>query len=171
MRVEWSALVVGLRIELFCLRFSFFGNLTPNYKSISWSKISFSVATIATAAVDTYTVDDPHTISCVLTEVHSQVNVQWTTIKSSEAKVTLALQQGTHSGTTQTSTLTLSNAQKIALKATSTNPAHIFTCKITVGKNPTDYTATQTVNIYTPGKILLANPNFLFSHQFTGEIC
>ena len=28
--VGWSALVVGLRIELFCLRFSFFGNLTLN---------------------------------------------------------------------------------------------------------------------------------------------
>ena len=35
-RVAWSALVVGLRIELFCLRFHFFRNLTLNIFLAQW---------------------------------------------------------------------------------------------------------------------------------------
>ena len=93
---------------------------------------------------------DSHSISCVLSDIPSQMTVTWTTA-TAEAALTLAPKDGTIQGTTQTSTLSLSSAQLVKLKATGgTNPAHVFTCKITTGS--TTVHATQTINIYTPGR-------------------
>jgi hypothetical protein len=78
--------------------------------------------------------------------------VEWNTANPPADLGKLDIKQGTHSGITQTSTLQLSKEQLKALKAQSnSDPAHVFTCKISVGDTKTDYTATQTVNIYTLG--------------------
>ena len=61
-------------------------------------------------------------------------------------------QDGVIEGTTQTSTLSLSSSQLEKLKtAGGGNRAHTFTCRIAVGDLNTAVTATQTINIYTPG--------------------
>ena len=61
-------------------------------------------------------------------------------------------QDGVIVGTTQTSTLSLSSSQLEKLKtAGGGNRAHTFTCRIAVGDLNTAVTATQTINIYTPG--------------------
>ena len=96
---------------------------------------------------------DSHTISCDITDIPGQMTgVEWIS-GTTVASLGLAPQDGTISGTSQTSTLTLSSAQLVKLKsAGGNNPAHVFTCKITVGTSSTPLQATQTYNIYTPGK-------------------
>ena len=102
--------------------------------------------------MEIYSVDNAHTITCVLSEVYSKVTVMWTT---AELDPLTNIEQGEHSDTTQTSKLELSTDQIKALKAANDqDPAHVITCKITVGSTSTDYTATQTVNIYTPGNFI-----------------
>ena len=102
--------------------------------------------------MEIYSVDNAHTITCVLSEVYSKVTVMWTT---AELDPLTNIEQGEHSDTTQTSKLELSTDQIKALKAANDqDPAHVITCKFTVGSTSTDYTATQTVNIYTPGNFI-----------------
>ena len=95
---------------------------------------------------------DSHSIDCVLSDIPSQVaNVEWNTAKNT-ADLGLNSQTGLIQGTTQTSTLSLSSAQLVKLKAAGdNNPDHTFTCKIYVGVSKKEVTATQTVSIYSPG--------------------
>ena len=97
---------------------------------------------------------DSHSIDCVISDIPSQITgVVWTTA-TGVSSLGLAPQDGTIAGTSQTSTLSLSSNQLGKLKtAGGSNPAHVFTCKITVGTSNQAVTATQTVSIYTPGEI------------------
>ena len=99
---------------------------------------------------------DSHSIACDITDIPAQITgVEWIS-GTNVASLGLAPQDGTISGTSQTSTLALSSAQLVKLKtAGGGNPAHVFTCKITVGTSSTPLQATQTMSIYTPGKCLL----------------
>ena len=112
----------------------------------------FSAVDIATATADGYSMDS-HSIACDITDIPAQITgVEWIS-GTNVASLGLAHQDGTISGTSQTSTLALSSAQLVKLKtAGGGNPAHVFTCKITVGTSSTPLQATQTYNIYTPGK-------------------
>ena len=97
---------------------------------------------------------DPHSISCVFTDVKEQNTVSWTT-SVAVSGLNLAPVQGAYQSTShsQTSTLAVSSEQLVKLKtAGGKNPAHVFTCKIVVGKSNTEVTAVQSINIYTPGK-------------------
>ena len=94
---------------------------------------------------------DSHSINCVLSDIPSQItDVKWYT--KYDANLDLKPTDGVIQGTTQTSTLSLSSAQLIKLKAAGDNPAHIFTCVIKVGTKPFTVGAEQTINVYTPGK-------------------
>ena len=91
-------------------------------------------------------------IRCVLTELLSQMHVDWSTSTNVD-KLGLNPSDGTLQGSTQTSSLSLSSAQLAKLKtAGGANPSHIFTCKIKAGKKNTEFSATQTVDILAPGK-------------------
>ena len=97
---------------------------------------------------------DSHSISCVLSDIPSQMTVTWTTA-TAEAALTLAPKDGTIQGTTQTSTLSLSSSQLVKLKAAGgSNRVHTFTCKIVVGVAKKEVTASQSVSIYTPGEFI-----------------
>ena len=58
---------------------------------------------------------------------------------------------GTHSGTTQTATLTIASA-KLGAMHTAGSVSLDFKCKIGVGTTPTELTAIQTVSIYKPSE-------------------
>jgi hypothetical protein len=111
----------------------------------------FSVAKITPSSVILYSMDS-HTISCVLSDIPTQINdVVWTTPKN-DASLGLSPQRGVIKGTTQTSTLSLSSVQLVKLKASGgSDPSHIFTCRITVGTSKSSFEATQIIKIYTPG--------------------
>ena len=113
---------------------------------------SLSAVAIATSTAEGYSLD-PHTITCDITDIPAQITgVEWIS-QTNVASLGLSPQDGIISGTSQTSTLTLSSAQLVQLKtAGGLNPAHVFTCKITVGTSNTAVTATQTYSIFTPGK-------------------
>ena len=113
-----------------------------------------SAVAIATSTAEGYSMD-PHTITCDITDIPAQITgVEWIS-QTNVASLGLSPQDGIISGTSQTSTLTLSSAQLVQLKtAGGSNPAHVFTCKITVGTSNTPLQSTQTYNIYTPGKSL-----------------
>ena len=98
---------------------------------------------------------DTHSINCVLSDLPSQyTGVQWIS-GTTVTDLALAPQDGTISGNTQTSTLSLSAAQLAKLKrAGGNNPSHVITCKIAVGKLNTPVTAIQTISVYTPGKTI-----------------
>ena len=98
---------------------------------------------------------DTHPIRCVLDDLPSQyTGVEWIS-GTSVTNLGLAPQDGVISGSTQTSTLSLSSAQLVKLKAAGgNNRDHVITCKITVGASSTAITATQTMSIYTPGETL-----------------
>ena len=101
---------------------------------------------------------DPHSISCTFSNLLEQKTVVWTTVVSD---LNLDPDQGILQGTSQTSTLQLSSAQLVKLKtAGDETPEHIFTCKILADPSNTPIIATQTVNIYTPGKFKLFNMVF-----------
>ena len=99
---------------------------------------------------------DTHSIDCVLDDLPSQyTGVEWI-LGTSVTSLGLTPQDGVKSGTSQTSTLSLSSAQLVQLKAAGgNNPSHVITCKITVGDSNTPVSATQTIDIYTPGKKFL----------------
>ena len=93
---------------------------------------------------------DTHSISCVLSDIPAQVTgVQWTT--SSNTPNVYTPQDGTISGTSQTSTLSLSSSQLENLKMAGDTSS--FTCKILVGIQDTAVSASQTVNLFNPGKL------------------
>ena len=98
---------------------------------------------------------DTHPINCVLDDLPGQyTGVEWI-LGTSVTSLGLAPQDGVISGTSQTSTLSLSSAQLVQLKAAGgNNPSHVITCRIIVGTSSTAITATQTMSIYTPGKTL-----------------
>ena len=97
---------------------------------------------------------DSYVINCVLTNLKSQATVTWELGTKVDNLGTLSVDQGTIADQTQTSVLTLTSSQLEKVKqAGENNPAHEITCKINVGVIiPKDYTASQTVSIYTPGK-------------------
>ena len=98
--------------------------------------------------MDIYTVED-HKITCVLSDISSQYDhVIWTPVHEVYIK-----EDGTISGNTQRSELTIPAAELLSLKSSSTK--HTFTCKITLGTSNTDVSATQTIRIYNPGEDIL----------------
>ena len=103
---------------------------------------------------------DPHSISCTFSNLLEQKTVEWTTA-TVVTDLNLDPDQVTQQGTSKTSTLQLSSAQLVKLKtAGDETPEHIFTCKILADPSNTPIIATQTVNIYTPGKFKLFNMVF-----------
>ena len=108
----------------------------------------FSGAAITPSTENVYAVEN-HEISCVLTDIPSQyTGVLWTPAVTTTDEYTL--EDGTISGTSQTSKLTISAAKLVSLKSNSATQT--FTCKITVGTNNTPVTATQTITIYNPSE-------------------
>ena len=92
---------------------------------------------------------DDHVISCVLIDIPSQINgVLWN--PATESRNEYTLEDGTISGISQTSKLTISAAKLLNLKSSSAT--HAFTCKITVGISKIEVNATQTITIYYPSK-------------------
>ena len=105
-----------------------------------------------------YSVDSAHEISCVFTEILSQVDVTWNVPPVMVSDMgNLDIKQGTYDQIlSQTSTLTLTNAQILKLKAASaTDPAHVFNCEITIGTSKLVVAGAQTIKIYTPGIVLV----------------
>ena len=120
-----------------------------------FNKAFLPAVAISTPTAVIYSMDS-HSIACDITDIPAQITgVEWIS-GTNVASLGLAPQDGTISGTSQTSTLALSSEQLVKLKtAGGSNPAHVFTCKITVGTSSTPLQATQTISIYTPGKCLL----------------
>ena len=109
---------------------------------------TFSGASITPSTKDVFATEN-HEISCVLTDIPSQISgVLWTPAVDTTNEYTL--EDGTISGTSQTSKLTISAAKLVSLKSTSATQT--FTCKITVGTSNTEVTATQTISIYNPSE-------------------
>ena len=109
---------------------------------------TFSGAAITPSTENVYAVEN-HEISCVLTDIPSQISgVLWAPATDITNEYTL--EDGTISGTSQTSKLTISAAKLVSLKSTSATQT--FTCKITVGTSNTEVTATQTISIYNPSE-------------------
>ena len=102
--------------------------------------------------VDVYTVEN-HMISCTFDDIPSQMSgVQWNPLNQPGGPInSYTKADGAHSGTSQTSTLTISSGRLSSLKGSSRS--HTFTCRINVGKSNTPITATQTISIYTPSEI------------------
>ena len=110
-----------------------------------------SGASIATAAANVFATED-HVITCSLTDIPAQISVTWDPYTSTVAD--FKKDDGTHSGTSQTATLTISAAKLLALHGAGSASVD-FKCKIQVGTTPTDVTATQTVSIYSPSEWIL----------------
>ena len=109
----------------------------------------FSAVQITPPAISVTTMST-HTISCVLSNIQSQVEVEWVTGTKVE-DLGLNPETGAFKDGSQTSTLTLTSDQLTALKVTGGyNPTHIFTCKTTIGEKKVE--ATQTINIHSSGK-------------------
>ena len=97
-----------------------------------------------------YTVD-PHIRSCTFYEILSQMTVEWVLQTSIPNIGFLDINQGTMINKAQTSTLSLTSGQLLKIKAVyGSDPAHVFTCKITVAPSNTVVEGTLTSNIYTP---------------------
>jgi hypothetical protein len=93
-----------------------------------------------------------HKITCDLSDVPEQFEVKWSAPTQASDLGTLNVDQGTHSGTTQKSVLTLTSEQMVQLKAVGLS--HQFTCKIEVGSIKHPEMASQTLTIFTPGKLV-----------------
>ena len=91
-------------------------------------------------------------ITCSLTDIPAQISVTWDPYTSTVAD--FKKDDGTHSGTSQTATLTISAAKLLALHGAGSASVD-FKCKIQVGTAPTDVTATQTVSIYSPSENII----------------
>ena len=104
-------------------------------------------ATITPATAEVYTTDD-HVINCLLKNIPEQITgVQWSPATQTSDEL-YNLEDGYHSGTSQTSTLTISSTKLKTLLSSS--DSHTFTCKVTLGSSNTQFTATQTITIYDP---------------------
>ena len=95
-------------------------------------------------------------ITCSLTDIPAQISVTWDPYTSTVAD--FKKDDGTHSGTSQTATLTISAAKLLALHGAGSASVD-FKCKIQVGTTPTDVTATQTVSIYSPSENIIFPDN------------
>ena len=105
-----------------------------------------SVAAIVPQTDNVYSTDS-HKISCVLSDIPSQVSVvKWVT-DSNTANVYSA-EDGTIVGTSQTSSLSLSSTQLTNLKRN--GDITTFTCTIFVGDQKKAVSATQALTLFTP---------------------
>ena len=77
------------------------------------------------------------------------MTVAWTLGTTVSNLGTLDVNQGTITDKAQTSTLTLTSAQLLKMKAV--GGTHIITCQITVGASNTVVEDTHTANLWTPG--------------------
>ena len=94
-----------------------------------------------------------HEISCTLTGIPAQgISVAWDPYTTNAAHFNK--NDGTHSGTSQTATLTISAAKLLALHGAGSASVN-FKCKIQVGTTPTDVTATQAVSIFSPSENII----------------
>ena len=92
---------------------------------------------------------DDHVITCVLDDIPGQItSVLWTPAVEKENEY--SLDDGTFSGNKQESTLTITASKLSSLHLSSATQT--FTCKITIGANDTEVTATQTITIFNPSK-------------------
>ena len=107
-----------------------------------------AVALTPEASPIVYTVDT-HTLSCAFTEILSQVTVAWTLGTTVSDIGTLDVNQGTITDKAQTSTLTLTSAQLVKMKAVGAQ--HTITCKITVGVSNTEFEDSHSATLWTPG--------------------
>ena len=121
-------------------------------------------ATISSPTATVYSMDE-HVINCVLKDIPNQITgVKWN--PATQISNSYTLEDGTHGGSTQTSTLTISSYQLGILSLKNSGSTHTFTCEITVGTSDTPVRATQTIAVYTPSKcrtflkiILLYSPS------------
>ena len=104
-------------------------------------------------------------ITCSLTDIPAQISVTWDPYTTTVAD--FKKDDGTHSGTSQTATLTISAAKLLALHGAASTSVD-FKCKIQVGTTPTDVTATQTVSIYSPSEKMIF-PDNSFHDDFYAE--
>ena len=107
-----------------------------------------SAASIKPITLNVFAVDD-HVITCVLDDIPGQITgVLWTPAVETENEY--SLDDGTFSGNKQESTLTITAAKLTSLHSSSATQT--FTCKITIGANDTEVTATRTITIFNPSK-------------------
>ena len=94
---------------------------------------------------------DDHVISCVLSDIPSQVaGVTWSPAVATTDMYTLRDGYFSAVSLSQTSSLEISSAQLTTLGAA--GKEHTFTCGIKVGKRLTPVTATHRITVYTPSK-------------------
>ena len=92
---------------------------------------------------------DDHIISCVLDDIPGQITgVLWT--PAVEKVNEYSLDDGALNGNKQESTLTISAAKLTSLYSSD----QTFTCKITIGDSDTEVSATQTITIFIPSKLI-----------------
>ena len=92
---------------------------------------------------------DDHVITCVLDDIPGQITgVLWT--PAVEKVDEYSLDDGTFSVNIQKSTLTITAAKLTSLYSAD----QTFTCMITVGASNTEVTATQTITIFIPSKLI-----------------
>ena len=104
--------------------------------------------------MNAFTVEDL-VITCNLEGIPVATAATWEYPSSTTAgDFTVTDGAGTHSGTTQTATLTIAKAKLDELH-TANSVSLDFKCKIGVGTTPTDVTAIQTVSIYKPGENII----------------
>ena len=104
--------------------------------------------------MNAFTVED-HVITCSLEGIPVATPAAWDYPGSTTAAdFTVTDGASTHSGTTQTATLTIAIAKLGELEAAGSVSLD-FKCKIGVGTGPTDVSAIQTVSIYKPGENII----------------
>ena len=79
------------------------------------------------------------TISCVITDITKTVTVVWRTVTAPVPESKYTVIQGSHSGGTQTSTLTVDSTEVTEDKA--------YTCRVTSGSFPDSEHFDNTVNL------------------------
>ena len=104
--------------------------------------------------MNAFTVED-HVITCSLEGIPVATPAAWDYPGSTTAAdFTVNDAATTHSGTSQTATLTIASAKLLELH-TAGSVSLDFKCKIQVGTTPTDVTAIQTVSIYKPSENII----------------
>lgn len=92
---------------------------------------------------------DAHSINCQFTDIPVQLtNVNWD--YPSITNLGLSPSDGTLIGTSQTSSLAISSAQLVMLRAAGTT--HVIRCSIAVGDVGAIIQSTQSLSIYSPGR-------------------
>ena len=121
-------------------------------KTRLWYSTIPTAATITPSTTNVFTTQTT-AIKCILTELLDETNTQWTT-SANVPDLGLNPSDGSIQDKTQQSILPLSSVQLVKLKTAGANDP-VFTCKIVVGDENTEFTATQTINIYDPGRLNL----------------